>query len=145
MGIPQSEVEEAFKSRGLKPPSKPTIRKYYNMDEELSTEHMAEAYVKEKAFDDPHCKQLIIRTLEVNGPEITISSVYDLLQEKLVESGVLKELPGNEQTLRNYCKYLKQEGLVVSDRRGKRSRTYDEVTTPPPGKQMQGSSTLYRT
>jgi hypothetical protein len=137
MGIPQSEVEEAFKSRGLKPPSKPTIRKYYNMAGSLSTEHMVEAYAKEKAFDEPHCKRLIIRTLEVNGLEITISSIYDLLQEKLVETGVLKELPGNEQTLRNYCKYLKQEGLVPSHRTGMQSRTYDEVVTPPPGKQMQ--------
>jgi DNA-binding transcriptional MerR regulator len=137
MGIPQSEVEEAFKARGLKAPSKPTIRKYYNRNEGLSTEDMTEAYAKEKAFEEPHCKQIILRTFEVNGPEITVSSIYDLLQEKLVATGILEALPGNEQTLRNYCRHLKQEGLIQTAKSRKKNRVYDEVVTPEPGKQMQ--------
>ncbi len=135
MGIPQSEVAQAFKTRGVKPPSQPTIRKYYNMEESVSTEHMTTVYAKEKAFNEPHCRKLIIRTLTVNGPKIPISSVYDLLQEQLVDTGTLATLPGNEQTLRNYCRYLKESGQI-SVPEG-RNRVYDEVRTPEPGKQMQ--------
>ena len=36
----------------------------------------------------------------------SISSVYDLLEEKFIENGDFKALPGNEQTLRNYVRYL---------------------------------------
>lgn len=136
MGIPKSEVEKAFRNRGLKPPTKPTIRKYYNMDEQLSTAHMAEVYVKEKAFDAPICKDLIVRTLNVNGTDITVSSVYDLLLEKLVDTEILDKLPGNEQTLRNYCRYLKKNGLV-KDEKSRKPRIYDETETPEPGLQMQ--------
>ncbi len=136
MGIPKSDVEEAFRNRGLKPPTKPTIRKYYNMDEKQSTAHMAEAYVKEKAFDNPLCKDLIIRTLNVNGTDITVSSIYDLLLEKLVDEKILQKLPGNEQTLRNYCHYLKKNGFV-KDQELQKSRIYDEVETPEPGLQIQ--------
>ena len=135
MGIPQSDVRKAFENRGIKPPSLPTVRKYYNMDQSVSTEHMASVYAKEKAFDEPHCKALILKTFQTNGPSITVSSLYDLLLEKLVSPGILPELPGNEQTLRNYCHYLKKEGLVET--RQEAPRVYDEVQTPRPGLQMQ--------
>jgi len=135
MGIAQSEIEEAFRNKGLLPPSKPTIRKYYNMDESVSIEQLQKAYAKEKAFDEPRCKEIIIKTLEINTPNITISSIYDLLQEKLIDTNILEQLPGNEQTLRNYCKYLKEEGLVIIHQ--KPQRIYDEVQTPIPGVQMQ--------
>ena len=127
MGIPQSEVRKAFENRVYTPPTAPTIRKYYNTKQSVSTEHMAHVYAKKKAFDEPHCKTLILQTFKANGPEITVSSLYDLLQERLVATGILQKLPGNEQTLRNYCHYLKKERLV--EHHQKPQRVYDEVKT----------------
>jgi len=135
MGIPQSEVRKAFENRGYTPPTAPTIRKYYNTKQSVSTEHMAHVYAKKKAFDEPHCKTLILQTFKANGPEITVSSLYDLLQERLVATGILQKLPGNEQTLRNYCHYLKKERLV--EHHQKPQRVYDEVKTPAAGVQLQ--------
>lgn len=67
--------------------------------------------------------------------KFTISSLYDLLEEELVDTGVMKALPGNEQTLRNYCTYLRKTGQVPE--KEIQGRLYNFVDDPPPGKQIQ--------
>jgi hypothetical protein len=63
-----------------------------------------------------------------------VSSVYDVLIEKFVENGDFECLPGNEQTLRNYVKYLIAKGIVVET--PKNRRIYDHVFDTPPGEQL---------
>ena len=66
--------------------------------------------------------------------EFCISSVYDLLEEKFIENGDLENLPGNEQTLRNYVHYLEESGQI--DTGAEHRRIYDHVFDTPPGEQM---------
>ncbi|MBJ2356838.1 hypothetical protein [Sphaerochaeta sp. S2] len=46
--------------------------------------------------------------------QFRVSSLYDLLEELLVDTGKRQSLPGNQQTLRNYCAYLRKTGQVKS-------------------------------
>jgi hypothetical protein len=126
-----------FRNMNMQPPSAPTIRKYYKMDEAPSASQLASVYQKPKAFDHPLCKAIILRTLEANGSNklFRISSLYDLLEEELVDTGQMDVLPGNEQTLRSYCAYLMESGQVkelLLD-----ARLYNFIEDPPPGKQIQ--------
>jgi hypothetical protein len=108
-GHTQTEIIEYYKSQGLKPPSRPTIAKYYNLD--VVPDNPGEKLAKDKAFDVEPFKSTIIATLEVNsGKDFCISSVYDLLEEKFIDSGEYEQLPGNEQTLRNYVHYIRDSG-----------------------------------
>jgi len=95
-GIAQSDVAQVLKSMNLRPPSVPTIRKYYHMDDAPSSSQLASAYQKEKAFDDPLCKDIIVRTLQANASNklFKISSLFDLLEEELVDTGTMDILPG---------------------------------------------------
>lgn len=76
----------------------------------------------------------MLRILEMN-PGCYMSSVYDVLIEKFVESGRYEILPGNEQTLRNYIRHLRGTGQVEA--KEERRRLYDMMPTPDPGKKAQ--------
>ena len=132
-GYTQSEIIDYYNSQGLKPPSRPTISKYFNMD--VIPNNPGENLAKDKAFDVEPFKATIIATLEANsGKDFCISSVYDLLEEKFIESGECEKLPGNEQTLRNYVHYLMESGQI--DTGDEHKRIYDHVFDTPPGEQM---------
>ena len=60
---------------------------------------------------------------------LCISSIYDVLEERFIENGDYTELPGNEQTLRNYVHYLQDNGIV--DKEPKNSRIYEYVFDTP--------------
>lgn len=136
-GIAQSDIAEVMRSMNIKPPSAPTIRKYYKMDDAPTASQLASPFQKEKAFDCPQCKPIIIKTLEVNKNNklFRVSSLYDLLEELLVDSGEMESLPGNQQTLRNYCEYLRKTGQVSE--RTITTRLFNYIDEPPPGHQIQ--------
>ncbi|MEE1157908.1 MAG: hypothetical protein UHS51_00660, partial [Atopobiaceae bacterium] len=46
------------------------------------------------------------------NPKCYMSSVYDVLVERYVETGEFEILPGTEQTLRNYIRWLRETGQV---------------------------------
>lgn len=132
-GYTKAEISAYFTSQGLTPPSRPTISKYYDMD--VVPENPGVKLEKNKAFDIPPFKDAIITVLEANsGKDYCMSSVYDLLEEMFIENGEYSELPGNEQTLRNYIHYLEESGQVNHDEEHK--RTYGHVFDTPPGDQM---------
>lgn len=132
-GYTKADIISYYQEKGLKPPSRPTINKYYDMD--VVPEHPGAKLAKDKAFDIPPFKEAIIAILEANSRnDFCISSVYDLLQEKFIENGDFKALPGNEQTLRNYVHHLEEAGTVIYEP-GHR-RVYDYVFDTPPGEQM---------
>ena len=132
-GFTQSQIIEYFKEQRRKPPSRPTVAKYFNMD--VVPDNPGENLAKDKAFDTEPFRSTIIATLEVNsGKDFCISSVYDLLEEKFVDSGEYDKLPGNEQTLRNYVHYLEASAQI--DTGEQHRRIYDHVFDTPPGEQM---------
>ena len=132
-GFSPNEIFEYLKDRYPKSPTKRTILKYYNMDS--VPDNPGAALEKDKAFDREPFRGTILRVMETLPKGYFISSVYDVLMEKFVESGEYRSLPGNQQTLRNYIHHLRETGQIPpEDNSGK--RTYEFVMDTPPGEQM---------
>ena len=105
MGYTKKDIIRYYEARGKKPPSRPTISKYYDMD--VVSDDSGEKLAKPKTFDAEPFWSTILRILEINsGKSFCMSSVYDVLEEKFIENGIYDKLLGNEQTLRNYIHYL---------------------------------------
>jgi transposase len=133
-GYTKSDIVDYYKSQGMDPPSLPTIRKYYDMD--VVPDDPGKNLEKDKAFDHEPFRSVIIEILRNNAgnSDLYISSVYDVLEEKFIDSGEYEKLPGNPQTLRNYIHYLRRNGTVMES--PKNTRIYDHVFDTPPGEQM---------
>lgn len=132
-GFSVNEIFDYPGSGGSKPPTKRTILKYYNMDS--FPDNPGAALEKEKAFDREPFKDAILKAMKNIPRDCCVSSVYDVLMEKFVESGEFDSLPGNQQTLRNYIHHLRETGQIpAEDNSGK--RTYEFVMDTPPGDQM---------
>ncbi|MRS05992.1 hypothetical protein EG832_22655, partial [bacterium] len=132
-GYSINEIVRYYEERSEKPPSLPTIRKYYGMDgiPEIPNQNLQ----KDKAFDSEPFRSAIIEIVRNNPRDhYCISSVYDVLIEKFVEKGLVETLPGNEQTLRNYIRYLQDNGII--DTTPENRRIYEYVFNTPPGEQM---------
>ncbi|MBO4336996.1 MAG: hypothetical protein J5842_02885 [Lachnospiraceae bacterium] len=63
-GYTQTEIANYFIDQGLKPPSRPTISKYFNMD--VLPDNPGEKLAKDKVFDVEPFKSTIIAILEAN-------------------------------------------------------------------------------
>jgi len=131
-GYSLQEVIAYFEGNGHKAPSKPTLRKYFKMDA-IPGDPFAQ-YAKDKVFDHAPFREVIIEILRNCKTTYCVSSVYDVLEEKFVDSGTFEKLPGNEQTLRNYIKYLNDKNIVAVI--PKNQRIYEHVFDTPPGEQM---------
>ena len=132
-GYTKAEILDYYTQLGIKPPSRPTISKYYDMD--VVPEDPGAKLSKDKVFDVSPFREAIIAILEDNNRnDYCISSVYDVLEEKFIENGDLQALPGNEQTLRNYVHFLEESGQI--DTGEEHRRIYDHVFDTPPGEQM---------
>ena len=124
MGYTKTDIIRYYEARGEKPPSRPTISKYYDMD--VVPDDPGAKLAKLKTFDSEPFRSTILRILETNsGKSFCMSSVYDVLEEKFIENGTYDKLPGNEQTLRNYIHYLEDSGQV--NREPEHRRVYDYV------------------
>lgn len=133
-GLTKSEIKDYYIAQGRKPPSVPTIRKYYDMD--VLPDKPGANLQKDKVFDHEPFRTVITEVLRNNSGNrhLCISSIYDVLEERFIENGDYTELPGNEQTLRNYVHYLQDNGIV--EKEPKNSRIYEYVFDTPPGEQM---------
>ena len=133
-GYTPAGIRDHYEERGIKPPSMPTIRKYFDMD--VLPDNPGEKLEKPKVFDEEPFRSAIIKVLENNkdNASLYISSVYDFLEEKFIENGDLEALPGNQQTLRNYVHFLKEHGIVQTAEGN--GRIYDTVFDTEPGDQM---------
>jgi len=119
-GYTPGEIIEHYQRTGRKPPSMPTVMKYYNM--EAPPENPGAKLAKKKAFDREPYRSAIIRAL-TNNPGCCVSSVYDVLVESFGEGGKPGGLPGNQQTLRNYVRHLAATGAIPSAEEGGASTT----------------------
>ena len=133
-GYTPGQIHTRFLEEGGKAPSMPTIRKYYHMD--VVPDRPGANLEKPKAFDAEPFRSVIIEVLRSNegNSSFTVSSLYDVLEEKFVEGGEYEALPGNQQTLRNYVAYLRGRGIVACE--PKNLRVYDHVFDTAPGEQM---------
>jgi len=107
-GYSINEIISLYESKPGKVPSRPTIRKYYNMD--TIPKDLGASLSKEKAFDSEPWKSYIIAVLKNNSKKCYSSSVYDVLEERFIESGEYTSLPGSERTLRTYGGTRKSRG-----------------------------------
>ena len=119
-GYSMNEIIHYFEERGRKPPSLPTLRKYFKM--EALPEVPNQNLIKDKVFDHEPYRSAILSILQNNqNSDVYISSIYDVLTERFVESGEVDALPGNEQTLRNYVHHLRKRGQIEMELEPKRS------------------------
>jgi len=131
-GYSINEIIDHYGNKPGKVPSRPTIRKYFNMD--VMPEDPGANLVKDKVFDVEPWKSYILTILTNNPGKCYSSSVFDVLEEKFVESGDYERLPGSERTLRTYIHYLVKSGQIEAAEKG--GRIYDYVFDTPPGQQM---------
>ena len=131
-GYTIQEVIAHYEGKGEKAPSKPTLRKYFQMSG--IPEDPFATYAKDKVFDHTPFREVIIEILRNCKDSYCVSSVYDVLEEKFVDAGAYEKLPGNEQTLRNYITYLVNNNIVATV--PKNHRIYEHVFDTPPGEQM---------
>ena len=106
---------------------KRTVIKYCAMDEEEYRRYLERSQNREKGFDS--FKPMILDLYRNNDCiRLPVSAVYDYLEE------TQKELPANENSLRNYIGYLQKTGqLTLSDKK----RYYTRVADMPYGLQLQ--------
>jgi len=126
------EIYEYYAGKPGKPPSIPTIRKYYAMD--VVPADPGVNLVKDKVFDEEPWKSVIKKILQNNSGNCYSSSVYDVLIEHFIENGEYEKLPGEERTLRRYISHLVESGEI--EKSPKDQRIYDSVFNTPPGMQM---------
>jgi hypothetical protein len=104
-----------------------TVRKYYDMSPLDYNTYKQESGERQKLFD---CYlDEIKRLYELNDlRRLNMAAVYDYLEEKY------GDLPGNEQTLRNYTRYLIKNGQIKLTGS---MRCYKKVGPLPYGRQLQ--------
>jgi len=132
MGLSKTEIIRRFIEDNENPPSWPTVAKYYDMDEVESSQESP--FAKERVFDTEPYRTTIIEILQRNPKNLKISSIYDVLEELYVDTRMVIQLPGNEQTLRNYVRWLRGTGQVPKAEN--KGRIYEFVDDIPPGKQL---------
>ena len=104
-----------------------TATKYYKMEEEDFREYRADHLFRERAFSE-YGEDIWEVYAKNNFRKLNMSSVYDYLEERY------GNLPGNEQTLRNFISYLLQTAKLTLN---KHKRTYTKVPELSFGEQMQ--------
>jgi hypothetical protein len=132
MGLSKTEIIRRFIKDNENPPSWPTVVKYYDMDEAESSQESP--FAKDRVFDVEPYRTTIMEILKRNPKNLKISSIYDVLEEQYVDTKMVVHLPGNEQTLRNYVRWLRGTGQVPQPEN--KGRIYELVEGIPPGKQL---------
>ncbi len=104
-----------------------TVAKYYDMSETEYLERQRSNKYRDKAFDP--LKEKILEVYRENDfKKLPMSAVFDYLEEGH------GQLPGNEQTLRNYIIYLIDINQLKFN---EKIRMYKKVPELPYGKQLQ--------
>jgi len=111
-----------------------TTARYYSMNEEEFQVYLGSQMFREKGFSD--YEKAILEVYKKNGNrKLNMAAVYDYLEERY---GVL---PANEQTLRNFIRYLNRSNKLQFQQS---TRIYQQVPPLPFGKQMQLDIGQYR-
>ena len=65
MGYTKTDIIRYYEARGEKPPSRPTVSKYYDMD--IVPDDPGEKLAKTKTFDAEPFRSTILRVMETNS------------------------------------------------------------------------------
>ena len=106
---------------------KRTVIKYWKMDEEEYRKYLEKSKYRYKEYDSFRTTILDLYH-ENENIRIPVSAVHDYLEE------IFGKLPANENSLRNYIRYLEKSGEIEFI---ERKRYYTRVPEMPYGKQMQ--------
>ncbi len=117
LGLTKTAIIRQFIEENETPPSWPTVAKYYDMDGSESSD--GSPFAKDRVYDTDPYRTEIITILQRNSSKLKVSSIYDVLREKYVDTGIVDRLPGNEQTLRNYVQWLGFDDLTLPPDRSK--------------------------
>jgi len=82
-GYSINEIIEYYERSSAQAPSRPTIRKYYNMD--VVPDDLGANLSKDKVFNVDPWKSYIIGILANNPGKCYSSSVYDVMMERFIE------------------------------------------------------------
>jgi transposase len=104
-----------------------TVRKYFVMNPAKYNAYRQKCGERNKLFSEYMDEIKLIYELN-DSKRLNMAAVYDYLEEKYFE------LPGNEQTLRNYIHYLIKNGVI---KLSGNKRCYMKVDELPYGKQLQ--------
>lgn len=129
-GMTLDETEKRLVEMHLAVPESKTLKKYYASPPDADP---AVPAPKEKAFDHEPFRTVIIEIVRSNK-DPCVSSIYDVLVERFVDSGEYDSLPASERSLRRFVAFLKKNGIVQQTQ--KCGRIYDHVFDTPPGEQM---------
>jgi hypothetical protein len=106
---------------------KKTVRKYWSMCEEEYRKYQGDKRYREKDFD--LLREEILELYKENDfIRLPVSAVYDYLEE------IRGKMPANENSLRNYIRYLVETGGMILV---ERLRYYTKVPDMPYGRQLQ--------
>ena len=95
-GYTKADIIRYYEAQGRKPPSRPTISKYYDMD--VLPDDPGAKLAKPKTFDAEPFRSTIIRILETNsGKTFCMSSVYDVLEENSSKTETMRNFPGTNR------------------------------------------------
>jgi hypothetical protein len=104
-----------------------TVKKYYSMSDVQYQSYRQKLLERTKLYS--YFKNEIMEIYYLNDHKVlNMAAVYDYLEEKY------GSLPGNEQTLRNYIRYLKNNGEL---KLSKGFRLFTKVKPLSYGKQLQ--------
>ncbi|MBW2975404.1 DDE-type integrase/transposase/recombinase [Candidatus Woesearchaeota archaeon] len=106
---------------------KKTVRKYCSMDDVQFGEYLKKHRYRNKEFDNLKADILDLYR-ENDNIKLPVSAVYDYLEE------IVGALPANENSLRNYIKFLEATGKIIFNNK---ERNYSKVKELPYGKQLQ--------
>lgn len=107
--------------------NKRTVLKYWKMDETEYRRYLKNSQYREKEYDG--LREAILQLYQENeNIRIPVSAVYDYFEEKI------GTLPANENSLRNYIRYLVKTGELVFT---EKKRYYTIVPEMPYGRQLQ--------
>lgn len=139
-GFSIKEIPCYLRSIGVVSPALNTVRKFCKM--EYIPDDPGHNLKKQKAFDQEPFRSTILNVLEsAKDPKMCLSSLYDLLIETYVDSGQYKQLPGNDQTLRRYVAYLRENNILSSKSvPNKRQYTYAREINPAERMQLDFGS-----
>lgn len=112
-----------------------TVAKYYEMSEGEYREYSQKHMYRDKAFDKYRTDILEVYR-ENENKKLEMSAVFDYLEER---EG---PLPGSEQCLRNYIRYLTETNQLKFS---EKMRLYKKVPELPLGKQLQIDFGEYKT
>ena len=112
-----------------------TVAKYYAMSEAEYLGYTQKHMYRAKTFD-AYLEDILEVYRENDFKKLDMSAVFDYLEEK---HGCL---PGSEQTLRNYIRYLRETSRLKFN---ERLRLYKKVAELPLGKQLQIDFGEYKT